>query len=56
VIQRYILDHDKILARIEEKRKAPKAKAKSKWQERYEQMMESQKRLQDLKDKTDKRK
>ncbi len=56
VIQRYILDHDKILARIEEKRKAPKAKAKSKWQERYEQMMESQKRLQDLKDKTQKRK
>ncbi len=54
VIQRYIIDHDKILAKIEEKRKAPKTK--SKWQNRYEQMMESQKKLQDLKDRNDKRK
>jgi YidC/Oxa1 family membrane protein insertase len=54
VIQRYIIDHDKILAKIDEKRKAPKSK--SKWQERYEQMMESQKKVQELKDKNQKRK
>lgn len=54
VIQRYIINHDKILAKIDEKRKAPKSK--SKWQTRYEQMMESQKKLQDLKDKNQKRK
>ncbi|MBI2283653.1 MAG: membrane protein insertase YidC [Bacteroidetes bacterium] len=54
VIQNYIINHDKILAKIEEKRKAPKTK--SKWQGRYEQMMESQKKLQDLKDKTQKKK
>lgn len=54
VIQRYIINHDKILAKIDAKRKAPKTR--SKWQERYEQMMESQKKLQDLKDKTGKNK
>ncbi|MBW0176361.1 membrane protein insertase YidC [Sediminibacterium sp.] len=53
VIQNYIINHDQILAKIDEKRKAPKKK--SKWQERYEQMMESQKKLQDLKDKNQKR-
>ncbi|MBL7759716.1 MAG: membrane protein insertase YidC [Sediminibacterium sp.] len=53
VIQNYIIDHDKILAKIEEKRKAPKTK--SKWQERYEQMMESQKKVQELKNKTNKK-
>ncbi len=50
VIQKYIIDHDKILAQIELKRKAPKKK--SKWAERYEQMMESQKKVQELKQKT----
>jgi len=54
VIQNYIIDHDKILAKIEVKRKTPKTK--SKWQERYDQMMESQKKIQDLKDKTPKKK
>ncbi|MFN3667371.1 MAG: hypothetical protein ACK4S0_14495, partial [Sediminibacterium sp.] len=54
VIQNYIINHDQILAKIDEKRKAPKKK--SKWQERYEQMMESQKKLQDLKEKNQKRK
>ncbi|MES2374428.1 MAG: membrane protein insertase YidC [Bacteroidota bacterium] len=54
VIQNYVINHDKILAKIDQKRKAPKTK--SKWQERYEQMMESQKKLQDLKDKTPKKK
>jgi YidC/Oxa1 family membrane protein insertase len=49
VIQRYIIDHDKILAQIEKKRKTPKKK--SKWSERYEQMMEQQKKMQDMKQK-----
>jgi len=50
VIQKYIIDHDKILAKIDEKRKQPKKK--SKWAERYEQVMESQKKIQDMKGKT----
>lgn len=49
VIQNYIIDHDKILAQMQEKRKAPKTK--SKFQERFEQMQESQKKLQDMKNK-----
>jgi YidC/Oxa1 family membrane protein insertase len=53
VIQNYIIDHDKVLAKIDQKRKTPKTK--SKWQERYEQMMESQKKIQDLKTKTNKK-
>lgn len=43
VIQRYIINHDKILAKIEETRKKPKVKTK--WQERFEQMQETQKRM-----------
>ncbi len=54
VIQNYIINHDKILAKIDEKRKNPKVKAKSKWQERYDQMMESQKKVQDMKNKNKK--
>ncbi len=50
VIQNYIIDHDKILAKMEETRKKPKTK--SKWQERYSQMMESQQKVQQLKQKT----
>lgn len=51
VIQNYILDHDKILADMHERRKAPKkVKQKSKWQEQYEKMMEAQKKVQQLKD------
>jgi len=53
VIQRYIINHDKILAKIDEKRKAPKTK--SKWQTRYEQMVESQKKVQELKNKNQKK-
>lgn len=53
VIQNYIIDHKKVLAKMEEKRKQPKQK--SKWQERFEQMQESQKKLQDLKNKTGKK-
>lgn len=50
VIQNYIIDHDKILTQIQEKRKAPKKK--SKFQERFEQMQETQKKLQEMKNKT----
>lgn len=49
VIQNYIIDHDKILAKMEENRKKPKTK--SKWQERMEQMQENQKKLQESKSK-----
>lgn len=45
VIQNYIIDHDKILAKIELNRKKPKTK--SKWQERLEQMQEQQKKMKD---------
>jgi YidC/Oxa1 family membrane protein insertase len=43
VIQKYIIDHDKILAKIDENRKKPKTK--SKWQEKMEQMQDQQKAL-----------
>jgi YidC/Oxa1 family membrane protein insertase len=46
VIQHYIIDHDKIMAKIEENRKKPKTK--SKWQERMEQMQEQQKKLKEM--------
>ncbi|NTS42016.1 membrane protein insertase YidC [Flavisolibacter sp. BT320] len=45
IIQNYIINHDKILAKIEENRKKPKTK--SKWQERLEQMQEQQKQVQE---------
>jgi len=53
VIQNYIIDHDKILAKIEENRKKPKAK--SKWQERMEQMQAQQKKLKETQQKSSKR-
>lgn len=53
VIKNYIIDHDKILAQMAEKRKTPKQK--SKWQEKYEQIAESQKKIQDLKNKSSKK-
>lgn len=49
VIQNYIIDHDKILVKIAENRKKPKAK--SKWQERLEQMQEQQKKVKELQQK-----
>lgn len=49
VIQNYIIDHSKILAKLEENKKKPKTK--SKWQERLEQMQETQKKVQDMKTK-----
>lgn len=52
VIQNYIINHDKILQEIQIKRKTPKQK--SKWQERFSQTMEQQKKLQEMKDKNKK--
>lgn len=49
IIQNYIIDHDKILAKIELNRKKPKTK--SKWQERMEQMQEQQKKMRELQQK-----
>lgn len=49
VIQNYIINHDKILAKIEENRRKPKTK--SKWQEKVEQMQEQQKKLQQMQQK-----
>jgi YidC/Oxa1 family membrane protein insertase len=46
IIQNYIIDHDKILAKIEVNRKKPKTK--SKWAERMEQMQEQQKKMQEM--------
>ncbi|HMR91144.1 MAG TPA: membrane protein insertase YidC [Chitinophagaceae bacterium] len=50
VIQNYIIDHNKILARIAENRKKPKTK--SKWQERLEQMQEQQKKMKESQQKS----
>jgi YidC/Oxa1 family membrane protein insertase len=41
VIQNYIIDHEKILAKLKENRTKPKTK--SKWQARLEEMQEAQK-------------
>ena len=49
VIQNYIIDHEKILAKMQENRKKPKTKTK--WQERLEQMQESQKRVKEMQQK-----
>lgn len=53
VIQKYIIDHDKILAQIAENRKKPVKQ--SKLQERIQAMQESQKKIQELKDKGNKK-
>jgi YidC/Oxa1 family membrane protein insertase len=44
VIQNYIIDHEKILDKLQENRTKPKTKTK--WQERLEQMQEQQKEAQ----------
>lgn len=46
VIQNYIIDHDRILVKIEENRKKPKQP--SKWQQRMAEMQEQQKRMQEM--------
>jgi YidC/Oxa1 family membrane protein insertase len=53
VIQNYIIDHDKILVKMQENRKKPKTK--SKWQERLEQMQEQQKKMKEIQQKGSKR-
>jgi YidC/Oxa1 family membrane protein insertase len=50
IIQTYIIDHDKILAKIQANKAKPKTK--SKWQERFEAMQETQKKVEDMKKKT----
>jgi YidC/Oxa1 family membrane protein insertase len=50
VIQKYIIDHDKILAQIEENRKKPVKQ--SKLQERMQAMQESNKKIQEMKNKS----
>jgi YidC/Oxa1 family membrane protein insertase len=50
VIQTYIIDHKKILAKMKDVRSKPKTK--SKWQERYAQVMETQKKIESMKEKT----
>ena len=53
VIQKYIIDHDKILVQIKENMKKPVKK--SKLQERMAAMQESQKKLQEMKTKANKK-
>ncbi|MEO6220202.1 MAG: membrane protein insertase YidC [Ginsengibacter sp.] len=50
VIQKYIIDHDKVLAQLEANKKKPASK--SKWQERITAMQESNKKLQSMQQKT----
>jgi YidC/Oxa1 family membrane protein insertase len=49
VILNYIIDHEKILAKMQANRKKPKGK--SKWQERLEQMQETQKKVKEMQQK-----
>lgn len=49
VIQNYIIDHDLVLAKLQANRNKPKTKPK--WQERFEQMQEAQKKTQQNKGK-----
>ncbi|MEO6637191.1 MAG: membrane protein insertase YidC [Ginsengibacter sp.] len=49
VIQKYIIDHEKILARLEANKKKPAGK--SKWQEKINAMQESNKKLKDMQQK-----
>ncbi len=49
VIQNYIIDHEKILVKLQANRNKPKTKPK--WQERFEQMQEAQKKVQPVKGK-----
>jgi YidC/Oxa1 family membrane protein insertase len=53
VIQNYIIDHDKILAEIQSNKKKPREK--SKWQERLEQMQETQKKVNAMQEKVKKK-
>ena len=50
VIQKYIIDHDKILAQLQENKKKPKAP--SKWQGRIDAMQQSNEKLKSMKEQT----
>lgn len=52
VIQKYIIDHEKILAQLQANKLKPPTK--SKWQERIEAMQQTNKNVQNLKQKTNK--
>lgn len=54
VIQKYIINHEKILAKLEANKKKPATK--SKWQERIEAMQSNNQKIQTLKQKTTKTK
>jgi YidC/Oxa1 family membrane protein insertase len=54
VIQKYIINHEKVLAQLQANKLKPKTK--SKWQERIDAMQENQKKLQSMQQKGDKRK
>lgn len=53
VIQKYIIDHDKILAKLNENKKKPQKQ--SKLQERIQAMQDAQKKIKDMKEKTAKK-
>ncbi|MDI9358234.1 MAG: membrane protein insertase YidC [Phycisphaerales bacterium] len=53
VVQNFIIDHEKLHLAIQQKRKQPKVQ--SKWQQKYQEMVEAQKKVQSLKDKTTKK-
>lgn len=53
VIQNYIIDHDKILAKIDANRKKPKTK--SKFAEKMEQIQENQRKIQEARTKSGKK-
>ena len=54
VIQNYIIDHEKILAKLQENKKRPVSK--SKWQDKIDAMQQSNDKLKQLKAKNDARK
>lgn len=51
VIQKYIIDHDKLMAKLQENKKKPKKQ--SKWQERIQAMQEQNERLRQMRQKTE---
>ncbi|HRB23953.1 MAG TPA: membrane protein insertase YidC, partial [Ferruginibacter sp.] len=53
VIQKYIINHDKILAQLNENKKKPQKQ--SKLQERIQAMQDAQKKIKDMKEKTAKK-
>lgn len=52
VIQKYIINHDKIMAQIEENKRKPVSKPK--WQERLEAMQETQRKVNEMQNRTKK--